>query len=154
MRKKEEKELATFLTFDELIEEIEKDTDISLTNLEGEIHRATKLMAKYMRYHRQYKDILVRAWARERELELQKQEYYSGRGADREYKERPFNITVKNATDLKRWIEGDPDLVQLRSNIKLTEDCMEKVEAMIEQLKYRPNHIATMLEIRKFESGA
>lgn len=149
-----EDEMSQFLTFEELMAEIEKDTDISLTNLEGEIHRATKLMAKYMRYHRQYKQVLVQAWARERELELQKQEYYSGRGTDYEYRQKAFNITVKNATDLKRWIEGDPELSQLRSNIQLTQDMADKCELMIEQLKYRPNHIATMLEIRKFESGA
>lgn len=140
-------------TVEELLEEIEVDNKMSPTNLEGEILRVPQLVTKYMRWHRQYKEVLIKAWSRQKALEIEKQQYYSGSATDAVYRKKPFNLTIKNAVELKRWIESDEDVRVLEMNIKATEDCMEMVEQMLEALKYRPNHIATILEIRKFEAG-
>lgn len=142
------------LSFDDLIEEIEKDNKIDQLNLEGELNRCLSLTTKYLRYHRQYKELLINMWGFRDKTLLEKQEYYSGRAHSSVYKQQPFNIEVKNSTEMKRWIEGDPVLVEMDAKIKLTEDCLEKVQIMIDSLKYRPNHIQTILDIRKFESGA
>jgi hypothetical protein len=142
------------MLIEELLAEIEKDSKINQSNLESEIVRCTSLMAKYLRYHRQYKDAIVRMWKRKNECERQKQEYYAGRATSDVYRATPFNLVVKNATEMQRWILSDEEYSNMVVTVELIEDSMSKCELMIEQLKFRPNHIATILDIRKFESGA
>jgi hypothetical protein len=140
--------------FEELISEITADSKIDQTNLESEIVKCTSLIAKYLRIHRKYKEGLIQMWAKRDATTLEKQEYYAGRALDYVYKNKPFNLEVKNAVEMKRWMEGDLDLLNMNKVILSVEDQMEKVEMMLEQLKYRPNHIQTILQIRMFESGA
>jgi hypothetical protein len=139
---------------DALLDEIEKDNKIDQMNLEGEINRCLSLTTKYLRFHREYKQSLVRMWAVRNKKELERQEFYAGRAANKTYRDEPFNIEVKNSTEMRRWIEGDPALVAMDEAIKLAEDSMAVIEGMLDSLKYRPNHIQTILEIRRFESGA
>ena len=138
----------------QLMNEIEEDSQIKQNHLKNEIVRCTHLIAKYLKIHRDYKEAVVAMWAKKNQTILQKQEYYAGRASSEIYRENPFNLEIKNAVEMKRWIEGDPDLVAMESIIQLTEDCMNKVEMMLDQLKYRPNHIQTILQIRMFEAGA
>ena len=139
--------------FNDILDEMEADNKFGQKNLEMEIQRCMDLTIKYMRYHRQYKESLVAMWAAYNQAELAKQEYYSGRGTGEEYKDRSFNVTVKNNIEMKRWIEGDPELVAMNRVIQLTEDSLDKIQTMLDSLKYRPNHIQTILEIRKWDAG-
>lgn len=141
------------LTIEELMNHIEKDNKILQTNLEAEIVRIPQLQTKYLRYHREYKETLIQAWKILSSLEAEKHLYYSGKASSDVYRKKPFNLVIKNQAELNRWISSDEDVGKLTQNIKLTEDCLEKVNYMLESLKYRSNHIATILEIRKYESG-
>lgn len=142
------------LPFDDLINHIEQDNHINQHNLESELVRIPQLSVKYLRYHRQYKEVLIQAWGRQEKLKLEKHVYYSGKAESDVYRANPFNMVIKNQTELSTWINGDDAMVTLQANISLTEDCMEKVEAMLDSLKFRSNHIQTILQIRIFESGA
>ncbi len=139
--------------FTEILDEMESDNKFGQNNLEMEIQRCLDLTIKYMRYHRQYKESLVAMWGAYNQSELSKQEYYAGRSLSEEYMKKPFNVEVKNNIEMKRWIEGDPELVAMTKVIKLTEDSLEKIQGMLDSLKYRPNHIQTILEIRKWDAG-
>lgn len=142
------------LPYDVLIGQIELDKDIKRTDLEHELARTLRLQVKYLRYHREYKEALIKAWRIREKLEIDLHQYYSGSAPSDVYREKPFNLTIKNQTELARWISSDPDMQHYQSNIELTEDCIETVSSMLEELKYRNNHIKTMHDIRVFESGA
>lgn len=141
------------LPFDELITHIEQDNMINSMNLERELIRVPQLQTKYLRYHREYKEILIKAWRRKDKLQLEKHMYYSGKAESDVYRAKPFNMVIKNQTELNTWINGDDDMISLQGNIDLTEDCMENVEAILDSLKFRSNHIQTILQVRQFEAG-
>ena len=146
--------MSDLMSCDEILQHIEKDSGINPTNLEAEVIRTMSLQVKYLRYHRNYKEYLIKAWRRIEQIEVELHDYYSGEASADVYRQRPFNGIIKNQAELTRRINGDDRIQAAKSITQLAEDTIEKISAMLDSLKYRNNHIATMLEIRKFESGA
>lgn len=139
---------------EELLDMIEEDNVIDRTNLEGAILQCPRLQSKYLRLHYQYKKSLIAAETYLNQLVIEKQEYYMGKAEASVYRDKPFNINVKSQAELGRYLDSDSDICEYRQKMENVELCLEYVREMLDQTKYRPNHLNTVLEVRRFESGS
>ena len=142
------------LTYDELMSEIEKDSRIDRTDLEGEIIKSPVLLAKYLGYHRQYKTALIRGESIMNQKIRDAAMYYDGKAEPHAYREKPFNLTLTNQPMRDKFLDGDEGCCTYKESLDNTEILRSMCEEMISMLKYRPTHIQTVLAIRQFESGA
>lgn len=142
------------LSYEELYAEIERDSKIDRTDIEGEILKSPVLLAKYMRYHKEYKTALIRGESILNQKIRDAAMYYDGKAEPHVYRDKPFNLTLSNQPMRDKFLDGDEDCCFYRESLDNTEILRSMCEEMIGSLKYRPTHLQTVLEIRKFESGA
>lgn len=142
------------LSYDELTAEIAIDSKIDRTDLEFAIINAPVLLAKYLRYHREYKKALIRGESILNQKIRDAAMYYDGKADPTVYREKPFNLVLTNQPMRDKFLDGDNDCCNYRESLDNTELLRSMCEEMIGMLKYRPTHIQTILEIRKFESGS
>ncbi len=138
----------------QLLSELESDSKINPLAISDEIVRSSELLNKWLKYHFWYKKTLSKAESRMNELVIKRTRYYNGEGTSEEYRERPFNEIIKNQTIMGQYIEADPEVCKYREQIEYTEGLKEICFEMINTLKFRSNHLNTIFEIRKFESGS
>lgn len=137
-----------------LLEEMEADSKIDRTNLEAEILRCPVLFSKWLKYHYEFKAAGIRGESLLAEMVVKKQLFYSGAAEPSDYRGHPMgHISAKNATEMGRLIDGDKDLTSLREQADTCAARKEICEHMIESLKYRPNHLKAVLDVRMFEAG-
>lgn len=141
------------IEYDKLMSEIEQDSDIDLRDLKNEILKVPKLISKYLRYHKELRQLIARANSVMNELIVSKQQYYSGQADASEYRKKPFNFVIKNQGQLERYLEGDIDINSCREKMTHFEEMLFAVREMIDGLKYRPNHLTTIHNINVFQSG-
>lgn len=141
-------------TYDEISQSIDKDSKINNLDLEGEILRTPILMAKYMKWHYEYKVALGKGESMMNQLVCAQMRFYQGKGDVADYKRKQFNDTVNNLKDMERYLNADEDICDLSEKIVAFESVRDTISVMIDNLKYRNNSIATIIELRKFESGA
>lgn len=143
------------LTFEQLQAEMEKDSKLDRTNLQEEIFKCISLFSKWLKYHYDYKSAAISGESMLADMVVQKQLFYSGALEASAYKGHPMGyISAKNATEMGRLIDGDKELCALREQADRNEAMRDIASNMVESLKYRPNYIKTILDIRTFESGA
>lgn len=141
------------LSFEELMEEIEIDSRIDRTDIEGEIIKAPALLAKYLRYHREYKTALIRGETIMNQKIRDAVMYYDGKAEPSTYREKPFNLTLTNQPMRDKFLDADEDCNSYRESLDNTEELRSICAEMVGNLKYRPTHLQTVLEVRRFESG-
>ena len=138
----------------QLYAELEVDGQIDFTNLEDELARCPLLFSKWLKYHFEYKTAEIRGESLLAEMVVKKQLFYSGAASAEEYRGHPMShISAKNSTEMGRLIDGDIELCELREKADVNKAFKEVCEHMIESIKYRPNHLKTILDVRKFQSG-
>lgn len=141
------------ISLNDLYDEIQADTKIDRTQIENEILRTPKLMHKYLKYHHDYKMSLGLGETKLNNLIRNKMRFYQGKGTSDEYRHNPFNDVCTNQKDLERYILADKDICQLKEKINEFETTSNLLFEMIQSLKYRNNSLASIIELRKFESG-
>ncbi len=141
------------LNEEQLMKELEADSKINSLALSDEIVRSSELLFKWLKYHQFYKRTLSKAESRLNDMILRKTRYYDGHGTPQEYREKPFNEVIRNQTVLGQYVEADPEICTYRENIEAFEGLKEICSEMVNTLKFRNNHLNTIFEIRKFESG-
>lgn len=142
------------LTIDELQVEIDTDCKINRADVAGEILRATSLLAKYLKYHHQYKAAMIRGESILNEKVWEAALYYDGKAEAKVYKERGvYQYTLTNQDQRNKAIDADPICCEYREKVDTAEECRSMCATMIEHLKYRPKHLETVFEVRRFESG-
>ena len=142
------------ISLEQLNIELEEDSKIDRTNLEAEILRCPVLFAKWLKYHYDFKSAGIRGESLLADMVVKKQLFYSGAAEASEYRNHPMgHISAKNATEMGRLIDGDKDLCDLREQADINAARKEICEHMIESIKFRPNHLKTVLDVRTFEAG-
>jgi len=142
------------LNFDELMAQVEVDSDINRMNLETEINRTMNLMSKYLRLNYQYKSAMIKGETKLAQLALERRDFYNGEADAAAYKAEPWNGIVKNMDHLNKLLDADVKICEYRAKVDNAKLLMDICEEMIISLRYRNNHINSILEIRKFEAGA
>lgn len=138
---------------EEVLAEIEKDSKIDSIELEHEMLNTPILMNKYMKWHFEYKVALAKGETAMNELKAKLYIHYVGAGESNDYRERPFNLEIKNSKDLEMFCKSDDRYCNLKEMIVEYEAVKDLLGTMIENLKYRNNTLASIIELRKFEAG-
>lgn len=141
------------ISMKKLLEEIETDTKIDPTNLEGELYIATKLHAKYIRYRLEAKLFKNENDTKLAEVVGQRMNFYYGNGTADEYRKEPFSMVVKNQDHMNKLLESDRFIKPLNEMSDNMSAMIEVIDEFVGMLKFRNSHIATAFEIRKFEAG-
>lgn len=137
-----------------------EDCQISQTSLDGTTMKNAILHQKYLELLTLSKLRLKRKEADLAVLEKDKFLYYTGKMTQQEMDERkwpydPFGGNIKPMKgDLDYWYNADKDLVELRLAIAYHKTTVEALTEILENVKWRHQHIRNILDWRKFESGA
>jgi hypothetical protein len=111
-------------------------------------------MSKYLRWNYEYKKAVVKGETRLAQLALERRDYYNGEADASVYRAEPWQGMVKNNDHLGKLLDADVKICEYRERVDNAKLLMQICEEMITSLRYRNNHINTILEIRKFESGS
>lgn len=147
------------LTLEKVLEMWKEDCQINQSSLDG----AT---VKNAIHHQKYLEMLslTRLKHRKKEQELQilmkdKFLYYSGKMTQQEMDDRgwpydPFNGCVKPLKgDMDFWFNSDKDIQTAKLTIEYLKVLFETLEEILENIKWRHQHIKNILDFRKFEAG-
>ena len=141
------------ISLQELHDMIELDSKMDRTNLEGEILRCAKLFAKYIKEHFFYKKYVIENESKLNELIVVRMNYYNGNADAQAYRDEPFDMIVKNQKQMETYLEADAKICEQRERVDTAKAARDMIGEMVESVKYRPNHLSTIIEIRKFEQG-
>jgi hypothetical protein len=111
-------------------------------------------MSKYLRWNYEYKKAVVKGETRLAQLALERRDFYNGEADASAYRAEPWQGIVKNNDHLGKLLDADSKICEYRERVDNAKLLMQICEEMITSLRYRNNHINTILEIRKFESGS
>jgi len=139
------------ITIVQLLEQIKQDSILS-NDLEMEIHRSVKLLSKYIKYSYDYKCYLEKQKSELYKLTRIRMQFYQGEAES--YKNEPFDYMCNNAKQLSIYLESDDTLCEQKERISAMEAAIESISTMVDSLKFRNNHLRTILELRLFEAGA
>lgn len=143
------------LTYEELEAQMDIDMKFNTLNLEGALADCPKLIAKWLNIHRMYKAELAKFNNLMARQTITAKEYYKGQAQDpKVYRDKPFDLTINNQKELDLYIEQDYDVCVIKVRQEELKEFVYIVETLIENLKYRPNSIASIIEYRKYENGA
>ena len=122
-------------------------------------HDTPQLHGKYLNYLTQAKLILKRAEASQATLLKKKFLWYNGKLPKEDidnlgWSHDPFDGLKMMKTDLSYYYESDKELQASEAKIVYYKTMIETLKEMVDMLKWRPNTIKNIIEIRKFEAGS
>lgn len=78
--------------------------------------------------------------------------YYSGRGSDEEYREKPLDHKILKS-DIDIFMDADEEYQKLQSKHFIQKAKVDAIEAFIKQLNQLSFNIRNAVEFMKFKSG-
>ena len=142
------------ISHEELLKLWEKDAEVNKSNLDDESLNVPKLHHKYLTM---YLDIKTKRMAYKNKLETikkYKEIYYSGQATADVYKEKPFDLKLKTRSGIEKHVNTDIEVVGLRDKIEYMDILLEGINHILEQIKWRNQHIKSAIDWAKFTSGA
>jgi len=139
------------ISINDLLNEIKSDYTIS-NDIEMEIHRSIKLLAKYIKYSYDYKCYLEKQKSELYKLTRIRMQFYQGEAES--YRNEPFDYMCSNAKQLSTYLESDEKLCSQKERIAAIEAAIDSITTTVDSLKFRNNHLKTILELRLFEAGS
>ena len=143
------------MTIEDILNEWEKDADISRDDLTEESLKISKLHAKYYRMFVKAKMKLISLKEEKKSLILDKNDYYRGIMPAEEIKKRGWdiwNLTILK-TELPMYIEADKHIQDMNLKIALASEKCDLIESIIKTLNNRGFHIKTAVDFERFRAG-
>jgi hypothetical protein len=145
------------MNYQQLEEELEKDTQIDITALADESIRCSRLHAKWLRYWNEFRIKYHEQSKVMDAMEGIRRRYFDGelsRTELAEYGWEPWNLAkAKTNSERDRQIETDPVMIKLRDKLFRFKLCADTCEEAIKEIKQRSHNIKSAIEWRKFEAG-
>jgi len=148
--------METYVNFEELFNEWEKDSNIDKTKLDDESLRITKLHHKYYKFFIAEKSKLRHLEGELKKLRLDKTEFYT-QGHNEETKAKGWKLPAKGIiikSDVPMYVEADQDIIDLTLKIGIQQEKIEFLESIIKSLNNRGYNIKTAVEFIKFMNGS
>ena len=146
------------MNLEDILKDWEDDCQIG-HRLDKASHDTPQLHGKYLNYLTQAKLILKRAEASQARLLKNKFLWYNGKLPQEDidnlgWSHDPFDGLKMMKTDLSYYYESDKELQASEAKIVYYKTMIETLKEMVDMLKWRPNTIKNIIEIRKFEAGS
>lgn len=144
------------MTIDEIFALWDKDSDIDVTNIGGEITQRPKLYSKYVRLFTTESLRLKNMQIEHNKLKLVKSEYYLGRLDDDELAARgwePFRKKILKG-DVNDYLGTDEDVIKSTLKLEYQQEKVNILEGFTKDLQRRGYELRTLFEYERFKAGA
>lgn len=142
------------LTHDELLAEWEKDAEIDKTSLDSASLTVPKLHHKYLSMLMEIKSKKIVMNHKLEAIRKEKELYYSGQATSDVYKEQPFDLKLKTKSGVEKHVNTDPEVVKILERLEYMEVLQEGVQHIMEQIKWRNQHIKNAIDWARFTTGS
>lgn len=143
------------MNLEELKNSITKDSQIDSTELGIESLKIPQIHSKYLNQLTDLKLLLTKYQNDFAILRLRKWKIFTGKASEEEleeWKEDPFELDILK-TDVDKFMEADPKLIELKSKISVTEIKIKTVEEFLKALNNRNFTIKSAIEWQKMMNG-
>ena len=141
------------MNLDELQIMWEKDSQIDPDNLHLESLKIPNLHSKYYKIYTELNLLVKKAEQDLKELERIRYEYYSGKADPIVYIEEPFPFKVRDKDSMKRYLESDKKLSNLKLKIEYYNTMIKYCEDIIKTIQNRTFQIKNAIEWQRFVAG-
>jgi hypothetical protein len=141
------------MNLDELQLMWEKDSEIDPDNLHLESLKIPILHSKYYKIYNELNLLYKKAEQDLKELERVRYEYYSGKSDPIVYIEEPFPFKVRDKDSMKRYLESDKKLSNLKLKIEYYLTMIKYCEDIIKTIQNRTFQIKNAVEFMRFTAG-
>jgi len=143
------------MKLEEISQEWIKDAKIDTTELDIESIKIPQLHSKYLKIYFEERRRLKALEFQNKEMYLNKYEYYNGRLSDEELKNlnwEPFmKRLMKNEVDL--YLESDKDIIGNNMRIVNQKEKLDMLEEILKNLNQRNFQIKNAIDWKKFTQG-
>jgi ferredoxin-fold anticodon binding domain-containing protein len=143
------------MNLEELKNSITKDSQIDSTELGIESLKIPQIHSKYLNQLTDLKLLLTKYQHDFAILRLRKWKIYTGKASEEEladWKEDPFELDILK-TDVDKFMDADPKLIELKSKISVTDIKIKMVEEFLKALNNRNFAIKSAIEWNKMMNG-
>ena len=143
------------MNLENLKELITKDSQIDSTELGIESLKIPQIHGKYLNILTDLKLLLTKQQSDFAVLKLRKWKIYTGKASQEELKswsEEPFDLDILK-TDVDKFMDADPKLIELKSKIALNEIKIKAVEEFLKSLNNRNFTIKSAIDWQKMMNG-
>lgn len=137
--KKTNKKIKELLTIDDDLHSASRSTPMIHSQLMEMLGEETLKLKDYL--------------AKEKNFQLERWKFYSGKQPDEYYKKYPLPERILK-TDIERYMKADSVLTEFSKIVDEQTQCVKALEAAVKECGHRGFHIKTALDFMKFESGA
>ena len=143
------------MNLEELKNSITKDSQIDSTELGIESLKIPQIHSKYLNMLTDLKLLLTKYQNEFAILRLRKWKIYTGKASEEElsyWKEDPFDLDILK-TDVDKFMDADPKLIELKSKITVNEIKVKMVEEFLKALNNRNFTIKSAIDWQKMMNG-
>jgi hypothetical protein len=143
------------MNLENLKELITKDSQIDSTELGIESLKIPQIHGKYLNILTDLKLLLAKQQNDFAIQKLRKWKIYTGKASQEEleqWKEEPFDLDILK-TDVDKFMEADPKLIELKSKITVNEVKVKMVEEFLKALNNRNFTIKSAIDWQKMMNG-
>jgi hypothetical protein len=143
------------MDLEELKNHITKDSQVDSTELGSEAIRIPQIHGKYLNLLSDFKLLLTKYQNEYAIQRLRKWKIYTGKASQEElefWKEEPFDLDILK-TDVEKFLEGDENLIKLKSKIAVQEVKVKMVEEFLKALNNRNFTIKSAIDWQKMMNG-
>ena len=143
------------MNLEELKNSITKDSQIDSTELGIESLKIPQIHSKYLNMLTDLKLLLTKYQSDYAILRLRKWKIYTGKVSKEEldtWGEDPFDLDILK-TDVDKFMDADPKLIELKAKISLAEIKIKTVEEFLKALNNRNFNIKSAIDWQKMMNG-
>lgn len=143
------------MNLEDLKNNITKDSIVDSTELGNEAIKIPQIHGKYLNLLSDFKLLLTKQQNDYAIQKLRKWKIITGKASQEElelWKEEPFDLDVLK-TDVEKFIEGDPKLIELKAKIAVTEVKVKMVEEFLKAVNNRNFAIKSAIDWQKMMNG-
>lgn len=140
------------MKLEEILQEMEKDSEIEKDRLDHESLKTPKLHSKWLKIYSGEKRVLNQLKTQLVQLTKEKEEYYGGKADASVYREKPFHLKLLKG-DIPKYISSDPDIVKITSAIDVQDEKVYIIQEYIKQINQRGYSIKAALDFMRWTSG-
>ena len=115
--------------------------------------KIARLHAKYFEYMNTFNAMKIESEAKLKSLLKEKWKYYKGKAPATVYREVPFDLKLTSREEVETFINGDSDVIKLRSKLSYIEMCTNYLDSIIRTVNNRGFHIKNAIDWEKFQAG-
>lgn len=143
------------MKLEEISQEWINDSKIDTTELDIESIKIPQLHSKYLKIYFEERRKLKSIEFQNKELYLNKYEYYNGRLSDEELQNLNWEPFMKRLmkTEVDLYLESDKDIIQNNMRIVNQKEKLDMLEEILKNLNQRNFQIKNAIDWKKFTQG-